>query len=296
MPHLLDGRAIGARIREKVKARVAAMPVSPGLAVILVGDDPASHLYDALKKKACEEAGIRFELFLYSGDEPEQSLIAKIDELNGRHDVTGILVQLPLPTQNADRVIAAIRPDKDVDGFHQENLKALKEGRPGIVSALALGIMKLVDEARRVSPPHREEGSAFAKASVDKSGVVVEQRVAIVGSNLFAEPLRHLFAEQRATVERVDPLDPNLASKTKTADVLIVAVGKPGLIVGSMVKPGAIVIDVGTTRIGKRIVGDVDAATVSPVAGALSPVPGGAGPMTVAMLLVNILKAAELQK
>ena len=157
-----------------MKTRVAAMPVSPGLAVILVGDDPESHLYDALKKKACEEAGIRFELFLYSGDEPEQSLIAKIDELNGRHDVTGILVQLPLPTQNADRVIAAIRPDKDVDGFHQENLKALKEGRPGIVSALALGIMKLVDEARRVSPPHREEGSAFAKASVDKSGVVVE--------------------------------------------------------------------------------------------------------------------------
>ncbi len=286
MLHLLDGRAIGARIREKVKARVAAMAVSPGLAVILVGDDPASHLYDALKKKACEEAGIRFELFLYPNDEPEQSLIAKIEELNARHDVTGILVQLPLPTQNADRVIAAIRPDKDVDGFHQENLKALREGRPGIVSALALGIMKLVDEAKRVSPPHREEGS----------GVVVAPRVAIVGSNLFAEPLRHLFAEQHADVERVDPKDDDLAAKTKTADVLVVAVGKPGLIVGSMVKPGATVIDVGTTRMGKRIVGDVDAESVSSVAGALSPVPGGAGPMTVAMLTLNVLKAAELQK
>lgn len=275
MPHILDGRAIGARIREKVKARVAAMPVPPGLAVILVGDDPASHLYDALKKKACEEAGIRFELFLYPSDEPEESLIAKIDELNGRHDVTGILVQLPLPTQNADRVIAAIRPDKDVDGFHQENLKALRDGRPGIVSALALGIMKLVDEAGEARHP---------------------RHIAIVGSNLFAEPLRHLFAEQRAIVERVDPTDAELATKTKTADVLVVAVGKPGLIVGSMVKPGAIVIDVGTTKIGRRVVGDVDAESVSPVAGALSPVPGGAGPMTVAMLMVNILKAAHLQK
>lgn len=275
MATLLDGRAIGARIREKVKARVAAMPVSPGLAVILVGDDPASHLYDALKKKACEEAGIRFELFLYPADEPEQSLIAKVKELNARHDVTGILVQLPLPTQNADRVIAAVRPDKDVDGFHPENLKALRDGRPGIVSALALGIMKLVDGAGVARHP---------------------RHVAIVGSELFAEPLRHLFAEQRATVERVDPLDQDIASKTRGADILVTAVGKPGLIVGSMVKPDAIVIDVGTTRVGKRIVGDVEATSVLPVAGALSPVPGGAGPMTVAMLMVNILKAAGLQE
>ena len=123
-----------------------------------------------------------------------------------------------------------------------------------------------------------------------------EVRVAIVGSALFAEPLRHLFAEQRATVERVDPLDPTLADKTRTADILVVAVGKPGLIVGSMVKPGAIVIDVGTTKVGRRVVGDVDAESVLPVAGALSPVPGGAGPMTVAMLTLNVLKAAELQK
>ena len=277
MSILLDGRAIGARIREKVKARVTAMPVAPGLAVILVGDDPASHLYDALKKKACEEAGIRFELFLYPNDAPEQSLIAKVEELNGRHDVTGILVQLPLPTQNADRVIAAIRPDKDVDGFHPVNLRALAEGRPGIVSALALGIMKLVDEGRRVTES-------------------TPSRVAIVGSSLFAEPLRHLFAEQHAIVERVDPADPNLAVKTKAADVLVVAVGRPGLITGPMVKPGAIVIDVGTTKIGRRVIGDVDAESVLPVAGAMSPVPGGAGPMTVAMLTLNVLKAAELQK
>lgn len=277
MAFILDGREIGARIREKIKARVSAMAKPPGLAVILVGDDPASHLYDALKKKACEEAGIRFELFLYPADEPESSLISKIHALNERDDITGILVQLPLPTQNADRVISAIRPEKDVDGFHRENIRALAEGRPGIVSALALGIMKLVEEAER---------------TLGRSAT----RVAAVGSERFAEPLRTLFSERNAVVERIDPNDPELASKTSSADTLIVAVGRPGMISGPMVRPGAIVIDVGTTRVGRRVVGDVDAVSVIPIAGALSPVPGGVGPMTVAMLTVNVLRAAHLQK
>lgn len=277
MAILLDGRAIGARIREKVKARVAQMAAKPGLAVLLVGDDPASHLYVSLKRKACEEAGIRFELFLYPADEPEAAILAKIEELNGRDDVTGILVQLPLPSQDADRVIAHIHPNKDVDGFHRDNIRALAEGRPGIVSALALGIMKLIDEAV-------------------VGGVPKPQIAAIVGSNLFAEPLRYLLAEQKAFGERVDPDDAELAAKTKAADILIVGVGRPGLVTGDMVKPGAIVIDVGTTKIGTRVVGDVDASSVEPVAGALTPVPGGVGPMTVAMLLLNILKAAELQR
>lgn len=279
MATLLDGRAIGARIRDKVKARVAQMAAAPGLAVILVGDDPASHLYVSLKRKACEEAGIRFELFLYAADEPEAIILAKIEELNGRDDVTGILVQLPLPTQDADRVIAHIHPNKDVDGFHRDNIRALAEGRPGIVSALALGIMKLIDEGR------------------EALGRDVERKTAaIVGSNLFAEPLRYLLAEQKAFGERVDPDDAGLAAKTKAADILIVGVGRPGLITDGMVKDGAIVIDVGTTKVGTRVVGDVDAASVEPVAGALTPVPGGVGPMTVAMLLLNILKAAELQR
>lgn len=281
MAILLDGRAIGARIREKVKARVAQMTAKPGLAVILVGDDPASRLYVSLKRKACEEAGIRFELFAYSSDEPEAALLAKIDELNRRVDVTGILVQLPLPSQDADRVVSHIHPNKDVDGFNRDNLRALSEGRPCIVSALALGIMKLIDDGRRVSPPF--QGGAGGGSA------------AVVGSALFAEPLRYLLAQQNIFAERVDPDDAELSTKTKIADILIVGVGRPGMITREAVKPGAIVIDVGTTRVGDRVVGDVNATEVDPVAGARSPVPGGAGPMTVAMLLMNVLRANDLQ-
>jgi methylenetetrahydrofolate dehydrogenase (NADP+)/methenyltetrahydrofolate cyclohydrolase len=277
MSYTLDGRAIGARIREKVKVRVNAMPVKPGLAVILVGDDPASHLYVSLKRRACEEAGIRFELHAYPANEPEATLLASIDELNQRHDVTGILVQLPLPSQDPDRVIDRIRPNKDVDGFHRENVRALAEGRPVIVSALALGIIKLIDKGRE----------ALGREAV--------RTAAIIGSALFAEPLRYLFAEQDIFAERVDPDDAELERKTRTADILIVCVGRPGYVVGDMVKPGAIVIDVGTTKVDGRVVGDVDAASVTPVAGALSPVPGGVGPMTVAMLLLNVVKAREIQ-
>lgn len=277
MAQLLDGRAIAARIREIVKARVTRMPVKPGLAVILVGEDPASHLYVSLKRRACEDAGIRFELWQYPAEEPEAVILAKIEELNQRNDVTGILVQLPLPSQDADRVIAHIHPNKDVDGFHRDNVRALSEGRPGIVSALALGILKLIDEAKR------------GTGSIPATAVVV-------GSALFAEPIRYLLAEQRVFCERVDPDDADLAAKTGSADILVVGVGRPGLITGACVKAGAIVIDVGTTKRGGRVVGDVDGPSVEPVAGALSPVPGGVGPMTVAMLLLNVLKAAELQR
>ena len=277
MNFILDGRAIAARIRDNVKERVAQMTTAPGLAVILVGDDPASHLYVSLKRRACEAAGIRFELFSYPADEPVESILAKIDELNSRDDVTGILVQLPLPSQDANRVIARIHPNKDVDGFHKENLRALAEGRPGIVSALALGIVTLIDETMI-------------------GGVPAPRSAAIVGSALFAEPLRYLLAGRDVFAERVDPDDAELDAKTKTADILIVAVGRPGLITAEHVKPGAIVIDVGTTRVGSKVVGDVDVNSVEQIAGGRSPVPGGVGPMTVAMLLTNVLKAAELQR
>jgi len=292
---ILDGRAIAARIRENVKECVAHMTTAPGLAVILVGDDPASHLYVSLKQRACEAAGIRFELFLYPAGEPEESILATIDKLNSRGDVTGILVQLPLPTQNANRVIARIHPNKDVDGFHKENLRALADDRPGIVSALALGIVTLVDEGFiATSVASRQDGTS-GRAGSASGGKVPGKKAAIVGSTLFAEPLRHLLAERNIVADRVDPNDADLAGKTKDADVLIVAVGRPGLITDKHVKPGAIVIDVGTTKVDDKVVGDVDAESVGPVAGARSPVPGGVGPMTVAMLLTNILKAHELQ-
>lgn len=275
MAFLLDGKALGATIREKVKVRVATFSSPPTLAVILVGDDPASHLYVSLKQQACEEAGIGFELFRYTAEMPEEELLNIINELNAREEVTGILVQLPLPTQNADRIIAAIHPNKDVDGFHPENLRHLEAGEPGIVPALELGIMKLLSEALKTLP---HPSSAL-----------------IVGSAFFARPLLSLLKEIRVQATNVSADDASLDEKTRAADLLIVAVGRPGLMTKEMVKPGAIVIDVGTTRLNGRTVGDVS-EDVSEVAAALTPVPGGVGPMTVAMLLLNILKARELQK
>lgn len=274
MALILDGKNLALAIREKIKTRVAALPTAPGLAVLLVGADPASHTYVALKKKACEEAGIRFEQYLYLATEPEDTLIKKIQELNARPDVNGILVQLPLPTQDADHVIAAIDPLKDVDGFHPVNLENLAAHKPAIASAVALGIIKLIGEA-----PNKTGSQAV-----------------IASSPLFAKPLQILLREQRITATVVDPDAQDLATTTRTADILIVAVGHPGLITGDMVKPGATVIDVGTTRTAAGLKGDVDFDSVEPVAGALTPVPGGVGPMTVAMLLVNILKAHDLQK
>lgn len=272
MAIILDGRQLASRIREKIKARVAALPTQPGLAVLLVGDDPASHLYVSLKKQACEEAGIAFELFLFPSETAQEHLIAKIEELNTHQKINGILVQLPLPSQSANQVIAAIDPRKDVDGFHPENLARLRRGEPCIASAVALGVMKLLDEAKA-------RGNAC-----------------IVSSPLFAAPLATLLKERGSESVLVQAEDAHLADQTRQADILIVAEGIPGLITADMVKPGATVIDVGTTRTDNGLKGDVDFESVEPVAGAITPVPGGVGPMTVAMLLVNILKAYDLQK
>lgn len=272
MVQILDGKQLALRIREKIKARVTTLPSQPGLAVLLVGDDPASHLYVSLKKQACEEAGIRFELTLYPSNIAQDDLVAKVEELNQRVDIHGILVQLPLPTQNADRVIAAIDPIKDVDGFHPENLKRSREGKPALASAVAMGVMKLIDEANA-------HGNAC-----------------IISSPLFAAPLVILFKERGVLATVIQAEDTDLAQWTRQADILVVAEGIPGLIRGDMIKPGATVIDVGTTRTDGGLKGDVDFESVEPVAGALTPVPGGVGPMTVAMLLVNILKAYDLQR
>jgi methylenetetrahydrofolate dehydrogenase (NADP+)/methenyltetrahydrofolate cyclohydrolase len=272
MSTILNGRQLAARIREKIKTRVAALPSQPGLAVLLVGDDAASHLYVSLKRQACEDAGILFELNHYPADTSEENLISEIEKLNAREEINGILVQLPLPSQNADRVIAAIDPKKDVDGFHPENLERLRRGKPCIASAVALGVMKLIDEAG------------------------ARGRAVIVSSTLFAAPLQALLKERGVDSTIVQVEDTDLADQTREADILIVAKGIPGMIDGNMVKPGATVIDVGTTRTDEGLKGDVDFDSVEPVAGAISPVPGGVGPMTVAMLLVNILKAYDLQR
>ncbi len=276
MAMILDGKALSARIHEKIKTRVAALPSQPGLAVVLVGNDPASHTYVNLKQKACEETGIRFEKFLYSAGVSESEIIEKINELNAREDIHGILVQLPLPNQDANNIIPKINPLKDVDGFHRENIERLKRGEPAIASAVALGVMKLIAHAIDQSPKE-------------------ERKAVMVSSPLFAEPIETLMKERSIPMTVVQAESENLKETTREADILIVAEGMPGLITGDMVKPGAVVIDVGTTRVEEKLHGDVDQASVAPIAGALTPVPGGVGPMTVAMLLVNILKAYGFQ-
>lgn len=274
---ILDGKTYASTIRAKIKERVSALETKPGLAILLVGDDPASHIYVNLKQKACEEAGIHFEKVLYSADVSEKELIEKIKELNLQPNINGILVQIPLPNQDADRVIAAIDPIKDVDGFHPQNLKALKEGKPALAPAVALGILKLIDKALE---------------NKTRAGL----HAVIVSSDFFAAPLEVLLHEQQISSEVVHPDEALFKEKTSEADILIVALGKPNLIHGSLIKSGAILIDVGTTKVDGKLVGDIDRASVEEIAGALSPVPGGVGPMTVAMLLLNVLNAYGKQK
>lgn len=275
MAKILDGRAMSQTILDKVKKRVSSLSSTPGLAVILVGNDPASHTYVAIKQKACEDVGIHFEKFLYQNNESEEVLLEKINELNKRKEIHGILVQLPLPAQNASTIIAAIDPKKDVDGFHKENIEKLKRGEPCIASAVGLGVMKLI-------------------ASTDEK--LSGKRATIVASKLFAEPIVALLKEQNISAHVCPEEHDDMQKHVKESDVVIVAEGHPGLITGEMIKPGAIIIDVGTTKIDGKLHGDVNHESVEPVAGYLTPVPGGVGPMTVAMLLINVLKAYQFQK
>lgn len=271
MMNLLDGKALAERIRENVRERVSHLSRTPGLAIILVGNDPASHLYVGLKEKACEEVGIYFELHTFETSTPTDTLINAVQALNTRPDIDGILVQLPLPTQDEDAVIAAIHPKKDVDGFHPENQRLLAEGKPCLAPATTLGIAKLIDATEKPL-----EGT----------------RAAVIGSELFTGPLRILLADRGITTDRLDPdhLDPTV---TTTYDILISVVGRPGLVTSVHMKQNAVVIDVGTTRVGDETRGDVDPTVINEKTGWITPVPGGVGPMTVAMLLVNVLKAYQ---
>lgn len=270
MATILDGNALAKRVRDKVAERVQSLPTQPGLAVILVGDDPASHTYVSLKQKACEEVGIRSERIDFPADVPVETIIETVRSLNAREDIHGILVQLPLPSQDADLVIPEIDPDKDVDGFHQESLRRLRAGEPTIVSPVGLGVMKLIGEVPK------------------------ETYAVIVASERFAEPLKLLMKEQGMVVDVIQAEVPALATITREADVLVVAEGIPGLITAAHVKPGAIVIDVGTTKVDEQLKGDVAFEEVEPLAGSITPVPGGVGPMTVAMLMLNVLNAYRL--
>jgi methylenetetrahydrofolate dehydrogenase (NADP+)/methenyltetrahydrofolate cyclohydrolase len=282
----IDGRAVAGRIRGEIAAAAAVLTadsgIRPGLAAILVGDHPASAAYVRSKQKACEEAGFRSRVLRLPGETSERELQRQVDALNRDPEIHGILVQLPLPGHmDEGRVVRSVDPAKDVDGFHPLNVGrvALGELEEAFVPATPAGILRLLDET----------GTELRGAEA-----VVVGRSAIVG-----KPTAALLLQRSATVTVCHSATRDLASHTRRADVLVVAVGKPGIVTGQMVQPGAVVIDVGINRIadpdgGKgRLVGDVEFDSVSAVAGWLTPVPGGVGPMTIAMLLDNTLRAAR---
>ena len=278
---LIDGAALARSLRAQVGERAAALAASgrpPGLAVILVGEDAASAVYVRNKVKDCEESGIHSVLQRLPAQTPEAELLARIQALNLDPSIHGILVQLPLPAHiDTRRVIETISPDKDVDGFHVASAGALMTGQPGFVPCTPYGVMRLLEHA----------GARLAGA----------EAVVVGRSNIVGKPQALLLLQADATVTICHSRSRDLAAHTRRADVLIAAVGRARMVTGDMVKPGAIVIDVGMNRdeTGK-LCGDVDFDSVREVASAITPVPGGVGPMTRAMLLVNTLEAAERKR
>jgi methylenetetrahydrofolate dehydrogenase (NADP+)/methenyltetrahydrofolate cyclohydrolase len=275
---IIDGKALAAKIRGEVKEKVARLKergVQPGLAVILAGEDPASKVYVRNKIKACEETGVRSVFIEVPASVTEEALIQRVRALNADPAVHGILVQLPLPKHvNADRVLETVAPQKDVDGFHLHNLGALVAGQPGIVPCTPAGVMRLIEHA----------GVKLA----GKHAVVIGR------SNIVGKPQALLLLAQHATVTICHSRTPDLGAITRQADVLVAAVGRANLVTAAMVKPGACVIDVGVNRLPDgKLAGDVDFASVKAVAGSITPVPGGVGPMTIAMLLENCITAAS---
>ena len=287
---LIDGKEIARRIRDELAREVASLSargIVPGLAVVLVGDDPASAVYVKAKGKACDEAGMKSLTIRLPADTSEQVLLGRVRALNGDDSIHGILVQMPLPRQiDPDTVIRAIDPRKDVDGFHPINVGKLLIGeRDGFAPCTPAGVQELL-----------------VQSGVDTVG---KECVVIGRSNIVGKPMAALMFQDQlganATVTVCHRYTRDLAQHTRRADILIAAAGRPGLVTRDMVKPGAVVIDVGINRVddptspkGYRIVGDVDFEGVREVASLVTPVPGGVGPMTIAMLLRNTVRAAAL--
>ncbi|NBJ97345.1 bifunctional methylenetetrahydrofolate dehydrogenase/methenyltetrahydrofolate cyclohydrolase FolD [bacterium 1xD8-48] len=278
MAMIIDGKEISLQVKDEIKKKVEALKGQGKeitLAVIQVGDNPASTVYVRNKKRGCEYTGIRSLSYELPGDAAEEELLSLVGELNERGDVNGILVQLPLPPHmDEDRVISAISPLKDVDGFHPQNVGNLCIGRPGFVSCTPLGIIQLLK----------------------RSGISIEGKKCVVlgRSNIVGKPMALLLLRENATVTIAHSRTQNLKEVTREADILIVAVGRAGMITGEYVKEGAVVIDVGINRDeNNKLCGDVDFDTVEPVSSAITPVPGGVGPMTIAMLLHNCLESIE---
>ncbi len=280
MSNIIDGKAVSLEIKEKLKEKVEVIRAEGGripcIAVIIVGDNPASRSYVRGKIKAAEYTGMDSRLIEFPEDVEEAVLLKEIQALNTDPGVDGILVQLPLPRHiNEDRVLDAIIPSKDVDGFHPVNVANLWLGRPCFVPCTPQGIIRLIES----------------------TGESIEGKMAVVvgRSNIVGKPVAKLLLDRNATVTIAHSRTRDLAALTRQADILVAAVGRPGVITGDMVKPGAIVIDVGINRTEDgHLTGDVDFASASQVAGWITPVPGGVGPMTIAMLMENTLKASGL--
>jgi len=297
----------GNEIRDQIKAEVAAelaelraMGIRPGLAVILVGNDPASEIYTRNKAKTCNDLGMFSERIELPSTITTEELLARVNELNRRDDVDGILVQLPLPPQvDSKKVLLAVDPQKDVDGFHPMNVGNLVTGRPGLVPCTPSGIIEILK----------------------RSQIPIEgQRAVVIGrSDIVGKPVALLLMHRHATVTICHSKTRNLPAVCREGDILVAALGKPGMVTAEFVKPGATVIDVGIGQLTRRedverffpgnekklkeletkgstLIGDVDPSSVIPVAGALTPVPGGVGPLTIAMLMVNTVRAARLRR
>lgn len=274
----IDGIALSHKLRADVSSRAAALKakgITPGLAVILVGENPASQVYVRNKVKACQESGLHSLLEKYSEDMSEKALLERIESLNQDSSIHGILVQLPLPQHiDAQRVIEAISPNKDVDGFHIASAGALMTGMPGFWPCTPYGCMKMLE--------------SIAYDLKGKHAVVIGR------SNIVGKPMAMMLLQKNATVTICHSATPDLKAMTLQADVIVAAVGKRNVLTADMVKPGAVVLDVGMNRNDEgKLCGDVDFEGVEKVASYITPVPGGVGPMTITMLLVNTLEAAE---
>ena len=281
MAKLLLGKEVSARIKSELREEAENLKkqgINPGLAVIIVGEDPASQVYVRNKERACEECGIYSEKYALPEETTQEELLKLIDELNHKESISGILVQLPVPKHIDEKaVINAIDPKKDVDAFHPVNVGKIMVGDYDFVPCTPAGVMELIKES-----------------GIDVAG----KECVIVGrSNIVGKPQAMLLLHQNGTVTICHSKTQNLAEKTKKADILVAAVGIPEFIKGDMIKEGAVVIDVGINRIApKKLVGDVEFETAEKVAGAITPVPGGVGPMTIAMLMKNTIKAAIINK
>lgn len=271
MAILLKGRELAASLRQELKRKVAELPFTPHLGVVLVGDDPASQLYVSLKEQAATEVGIAVEKVLLPAVSTAAEVKAVIERFNQQTDIHGILLQLPLPQQlDEHEVVGAMDPNKDADGFHPENLRRFQQGELAITPGVSEGIMRLIDLANQ--------------ALTGRSAMLV------VNSQEFARPLEKLLRDRGVHTTVTSTVNPN---ELRQADIIVVAVGQPGIITSACLKDGAIVIDVGTTKLQDRVVGDVESTSLVDRPIYLTPVPGGVGPMTVVMLLWNVYRLAQ---